>query len=122
MKRKIKFRGWQDNQWIYGLLEKDHKTGIYYIRPEYAINNCAVEQDSIGQFTGLKDADGKEIYDGDILFQEENEYFEDIVAIVFWQKDQAGWFVANSKGACPLGDFLHYYDQCKVQNLEFKFG
>ena len=121
MEREIKFRGWQDNQWIYGLLEKDHKTGIYYIRPEYATNNCAVDQDSIGQFTGLKDADGKEIYDGDILVQKGNVDFEDKVGKVIWKKDQAGWYVANSLASLPLGDFLYYNDQCKVQNLEFKF-
>jgi uncharacterized phage protein (TIGR01671 family) len=60
--REIKFRGisYRNNDWIYGYLSK--RQSLYHIKNEYSVNEL-----SIGQFTGFKDADGKEIYEGDIL-------------------------------------------------------
>ena len=57
MMRKIKFRAF----W------KDTKELIPDFSEEYIIDACNDDIFLVSQFTGLKDKDGKEIYEGDIV-------------------------------------------------------
>jgi len=69
MKRKIKFRGQRidTNEWVYGYYVEDFKGGhrIYWQPFEDATTCHLVKENSIGQFTGIRDMGGKEIYEGD---------------------------------------------------------
>lgn len=68
MNREIKFRAKKnkDNSWVYGLLTNDMK-GHYRINFDAKYFSCIVKSETIGQFVGKQDKNGKEIYEGDIL-------------------------------------------------------
>lgn len=91
MKRKIVFRGKckDTGKWVFGNLIRDiESTGAsIYQKMGKKSNTYEVDDNTVGQFTGLFDADKQSIYEGDII----NFLYDRKSAVVAWHKQLGMW-------------------------------
>ena len=90
MKREIKFRGKANGEWVYGSLctkYENEPESIYIIDDDCTYHK--VDKESVGQFIGLSDMHGREIYEGDTI--KWDNLHGNVIGKIEWER-QAGAF------------------------------
>lgn len=115
--REIKFRAKHGKEWVYGDLHLNSGK-MPHIHPD-PFTSKSIDPKTVGQFTGLKDKNGKEIYEGDIIRSFDSNG-DAILHYIVWEEAR---FVALYKGRnfsskCFLKqDWLDEFDKEVVGNI-----
>lgn len=123
MEREIKFRAWDNESETMAYSNKQDETGFFFIGDD-GIHFGFVDEETddtgyiypvtkepeqiIMQFTGLKDKNGKEIYEGDILcFSRHENTKHQTRWVMEWNNEQCRYTDYSPKGDAEVIGNIH---------------
>lgn len=105
--REIKFRGFYNNKMYYPDATDEYKNAIFHCFSEVAKSDKEKSECAIMQFTGIKDREKTEVYDGDIFGEPIVGLEDEYTGYVKYDEDIGGFVVVLPNGGWEcLGFFV----------------